>query len=53
MILYNSLSFRMFSDESLIRKVNIKLIKLIYFFLTFYCHMKKCLHQLKYLHNQN
>ena len=32
MVLYNSLSFLMFYDESLIQKFNIKLLKLIYFF---------------------
>ena len=35
MILYNSLGFLMFADVSLIQKVEIKLLKLVYFFIGF------------------
>ena len=34
MVFYDSLSFNMLSEESLIQKVNVKLLKLISFILT-------------------
>lgn len=44
-----TLSFFMFSDKYLIQKVNVKLLKLIYFFMDF----EKYLHQQKIFDNEN
>ena len=45
------LSFLMFSDETLIQKFNVKLLKFIHF--NWLKHMKKSLNQQKYFHNHN